>query len=257
MIHPSTLPGFACPIPSTRVGRKESEAAEENATMIVDSHAHIFQHWAAACGHPSREMRRRFIQKVQTRPAAKVFRAHDGEEVTKRLLFREGDNSWAGLRDVDFRVGLYGQLDFTLNGEDYYVQYMPVGMQQIVAPPELMLAQMTYARIDHCILQAGGGYGAMNDYNAFGQRQYPSKFTGVFWSTLDRWRLPVFIETPPIPNYDEASYRKNMEDLWTGSPTSAGCSSWDHRCSTSPAKADGTSPATCWRRTSTTICRSR
>jgi hypothetical protein len=44
---------------------------------------------------------------------------------------------------------------------------MPVGMQQIVAPPELMLAQMTYARVDHCILQAGGGYGAMNDYNAF------------------------------------------------------------------------------------------
>ena len=124
---------------------------------------------------------------------------------------------------------------------------------------------MTYARIDHCILQAGGGYGAMNDYNAFGQHQYPSKFTGllnidepradtdgvlaeldrayrrlglrgvyygldtfarygfdvefndrrfdVFWSTLDRWRLPVFIETPPIPNYDEPSYRKNMVRL--------------------------------------------
>ena len=233
--------------------------------MIVDSHAHIFQDWAGACGHPSRETHRRFIQKVLTRPAAKVFRARDGEEVTRAALFREGDNSWAGLTDVNLRVGVYGQLDFTLDGEDYYVQYMPVGMHHIVAPPELMLAQMTYARVDHCVLQAGGGYGAMNDYNAFAQQQYPGQFTGLlnvdepradtdavlteldrarhrlglrgvyygldtfarygfdvefndrrfdaFWSTLDRWRLPVFIEAPPIPDYDDTSYRKNMVRL--------------------------------------------
>ena len=52
-------------------------------------------------------------------------------------------------------------------------------MQDIVCPPELMLAQMTNAGVDHCVLQAGGGYGAMNDYNAFAQRQYPAKFTGL------------------------------------------------------------------------------
>ena len=42
--------------------------------------------------------------------------------------------------------------DFTIDGEDYYSQYMPVGMQQIVAPPELMLAQMDYAKVDHPVL---------------------------------------------------------------------------------------------------------
>jgi predicted TIM-barrel fold metal-dependent hydrolase len=42
-----------------------------------------------------------------------------------------------------------------------------------------MIAQMLYAGVDHCILQAGGGYGAMNDYNAFTQSQYPEKFTGL------------------------------------------------------------------------------
>ena len=42
-----------------------------------------------------------------------------------------------------------------------------------------MIAQMLYAGVDHCILQAGGGYGAMNDYNAFTQSQYPGKFTGL------------------------------------------------------------------------------
>jgi predicted TIM-barrel fold metal-dependent hydrolase len=233
--------------------------------MVIDSHAHIFQHWAEACGHPSREIHRKFMQKVQTRPAAKVFRARDGKEVRGALLYREEENSWAGLKDVDFRVGRYGQLDFTIDGDDYYVQYLPVGMQELVAPPEGMLAQMTYARVDHCILQAGGGYGAMNDYNAFAQHQYPAKFTGllnvdearahtepmlrelerayrqlrlqgvyyaldtfarynfdlafndrqldIFWSAIDEWRLPVFLEAPAIPDYDKASYIKNMVRL--------------------------------------------
>lgn len=147
--------------------------------MIIDCHAHVFQHWAEACGHPSRHVHRKYMQRVQTRPAAKVFRARDGKRVDASELFRAGDNSWAGLTEVNFRVGRYGQLDFTVDGADYYVQYMPVAMQEIVAPPELMLSQMTYAGVDHCVLQAGGGYGAMNEYNAFAQQQYPAKFTGL------------------------------------------------------------------------------
>ncbi|MGH7118302.1 MAG: amidohydrolase family protein, partial [Acetobacteraceae bacterium] len=147
--------------------------------MIIDCHAHVFQRWAGPCGHASSEIHRRYIQKVQTRTVARVFRARDGKEASGQLLFREGDNSWAGLRDVDFRVGNFGRLDFTIDGEDYHSQYMPVGMQQIEAPPELMIAQMQYAKVDHCVLQTGWGYGAMNDYNAFAQHQYPQWFTAL------------------------------------------------------------------------------
>jgi predicted TIM-barrel fold metal-dependent hydrolase len=147
--------------------------------MIIDCHAHVFQSWVGACGHPSSEIHRKYIQKVQTRTAARVFRARDGKEVSGAVLFEAGDNSWAGLKDVNFRVGQYGRLDFTIDGEDYHSQYMPVGMQQIVAPPELMLAQMQNAKVDHTVLQTGWGYGAMNDYNAFAQNQYPEKFTAM------------------------------------------------------------------------------
>jgi predicted TIM-barrel fold metal-dependent hydrolase len=56
---------------------------------------------------------------------------------------------------------------------------MPVGMQEMTAPPELMLAQMMYAGVDHCILQAGGSYGAMTEMNAFAQQQYPERMTGL------------------------------------------------------------------------------
>ena len=91
--------------------------------MIVDCHAHVFQHWAGACGHPSSEIHRRYIQKVQTRTAARVFRARDGKVVSGALLFEPGRNGWSGLKDVDFRVGNHGRLDFTIDGEDYHAQY--------------------------------------------------------------------------------------------------------------------------------------
>ncbi|HSB81482.1 MAG TPA: amidohydrolase family protein, partial [Candidatus Methylomirabilis sp.] len=42
------------------------------------------------------------------------------------------------------------------------------------------LAQMSYAGVDHCVLQTGMNYGMMNDFNAFCQHQYPDKFTALF-----------------------------------------------------------------------------
>ena len=147
--------------------------------MIVDCHAHVFQHWSGACGHPSSAIHLKYLQKVVTRPAARAFRVRDGLEIKPSMLFNAGDNTWAGLADVAFRVGRFGQLAFTCEGDDYYVQYLPVGMQELACPPELMLAQMTVAGVDHCILQAGGGYGAMNEFNAFAQQQHPRKFTGL------------------------------------------------------------------------------
>lgn len=147
--------------------------------MIIDCHAHVFESWQGACGHPSSAVHLKYLQKVVTRPAARTFRARDGREIKPTMLFRPGDNTWAGLTDVDFRVGRNGQLAFTWEGEDYYVQYMPVGMQELTCPPGLMIAQMVNAGVDHCILQAGGGYGAMNDYNAFAQSQHPERFSGL------------------------------------------------------------------------------
>src|SRR5262249_41819464 len=143
----------------------------------------------------------------------------------------------------------------------------PVGMQQFVAPPELMLAQMAYAGVDRCVLQAGGAYGAMNDYNAFAQRAHPQKFFALmnvdegaldrpetlgeaarahrelglnglyygldglarhdfkktftdpsfeaFWARIAEWKIPVFIEMPAVPNYDQASYVANLARLDT------------------------------------------
>ncbi len=148
--------------------------------MIVDSHAHIFENWHGKCGHDAKDLHLKYIQKNLTRPAARVFRTRDGAPADAQLLFRPGDNSWDGLRDdIGFRVGTCGRMEFTIDGMDYFVQYYPVGMAAIQSRPELMLAQMGYAGVSHCVLQAGPTYGMMNDYNACAQSAHPTKFTGL------------------------------------------------------------------------------
>ena len=149
--------------------------------MIVDSHAHVFENWHTLCGHENKGIHLKYIQKNLTRPAASVFRMRDGAPAEAQLLFRKGDNGWTGLRDdIRFRVGTYGRLEFSIDEEDFFVQYYSVNMTELQSPPELMLAHMRYAGIDHCILQAGPNYGMVNDLNAFAQSAYPEKFTGLF-----------------------------------------------------------------------------
>jgi predicted TIM-barrel fold metal-dependent hydrolase len=146
--------------------------------MIVDCHAHVFAHWTGACGHPTREIHDRYLQRMITRTVASTFRERDGAGADTKALYT-ADPGWTGLTDVDFRVGRFGQLAFTHRGEEHVIQYMPVGMQEMVAPPELMLAQMRYAGVDHCLLQAGGAYGAMTEMNAAAQQKYPDRMTGM------------------------------------------------------------------------------
>jgi predicted TIM-barrel fold metal-dependent hydrolase len=177
--------------------------------MIVDCHAHVFQNWKDPCGHPSIEIHLKYLQKIVTRPAAKTFRVRDGAEVRPDMLFRPGDNTWSGLTDVGFRVGRYGQLQFTFESDDYFVQYMPVGMQEIEAPPEFIIAQMIYAGVDHCILQTGGGYGAMNDYNAFAQNQYPARFSGLL--QIDE---PLADREEVLSEFDRAVHRLRLKGVY-------------------------------------------
>lgn len=147
--------------------------------MIIDCHAHVFEHWIGLCGHPSRHLHAKYMQSMLKRTVARTFRARDGAPADTKPLFRPGVEGWDGLTDVDYRIGRNGQLEFTVDGEDYVIQYMPVGMQEMICPPEFMLAQMMNAEIDHCVLQAGGAYGAMTRYNAFAQTQWPAKMTGL------------------------------------------------------------------------------
>ena len=147
--------------------------------MIIDCHAHVIQNWNSNCGHSTSAIHLKYLQRNLAFTVARAFSKRDGRPCGLTELLDAHDHSWNGLADVGFRVGRFGQLEFTVDEDERYIQYMPVGMQNLDAPPELMLAQMTYAGVDHAVLQAGGLYGVMTSYNAFAQNQYPAKFTGL------------------------------------------------------------------------------
>ena len=81
--------------------------------MIIDCHAHVFTHWIGACGHPTRDVHNRYLQRMITRTAASTFRTRDWARADTKALYHTDDAGWSGLTDVDFRVGRFGQLEFT------------------------------------------------------------------------------------------------------------------------------------------------
>ena len=155
--------------------------------MIVDGHGHIFENWAGSIGHESETVHLKYLQKSMLRPAARVLRARDGVRVDMSQFFPLGDNTWQSLRgDVEFRPGSYGRAEFTIDGEEYWIQYLPVNMKDLEAPPELMIAHMKLAGVDHMVLQASLSYGIVTDINASAQARYPEKFSGLFSSRTRR-----------------------------------------------------------------------
>ena len=90
--------------------------------MIVDCHAHVIQNWSGACGHLTRDLHMKYLQRVIAGTVARTYRARDGAPADAKALNRADDPGWSRLRDVDFRVGRVGQLEFTVDGKDYYTQ---------------------------------------------------------------------------------------------------------------------------------------
>ena len=53
--------------------------------MIVDCHAHVFTHWIGACGHKTRDIHKRYLQRVVSRTVAPTFRLRDVPRETDLL----------------------------------------------------------------------------------------------------------------------------------------------------------------------------
>lgn len=132
--------------------------------MIVDVHAHAFPPLAGACGYGSVAEHVQFMQTHLAMRGPVVDR--QGGEFTPE-------------ENVNFRVGKFGRLEWTKDGRDCFTQWMPPSLQEMHAPPELMVAQMDYIGVDHAILYRGHVYGELNDYLADCARRYPKRFTAI------------------------------------------------------------------------------
>jgi predicted TIM-barrel fold metal-dependent hydrolase len=147
---------------------------------IVDVHAHIFQPLAGACGfadaatHLLHQQRSMHVHRNQP-----YRRARDHALVTERSLWDPEDPSTAGRRDVQFRAGRYGRFEWTIDGEDQYVQFLPPHMEDLSSPAETVVAQMDYAGIATAVLQNDAIYGNSAEDFAAAARAHPGRFIGL------------------------------------------------------------------------------
>lgn len=150
-------------------------------TDVVDCHAHIFPPLWQACGLPDAETHLLFQQRaMHTHLNQPVRRLRDHAIVEARHLWDVTDPSEAGrATDVDFRVGRMGRFEWTVDDEDYYVQFLSPSLQDMHFAAEALVAQMDYAGIRTAVLQNDHIYGDLAEYFADANVRYPGRFIGL------------------------------------------------------------------------------
>lgn len=147
--------------------------------MIVDSHAHTFPDQSTAPGFERPAEFFRLLQHGLARHGQPTRRVSDNARVDGPPMWDPSDPSPGGFREVDFRVGRFGRFLWTIDGVDYYKQYLPAWLDPIAASADLLVAMMDYAGVDRCVLQNDTYYGKLNDFFGDCARRYPTRFLGT------------------------------------------------------------------------------
>lgn len=148
----------------------------QESNVIVDTHAHAFPYLANVGLYASVEDHLRHIQRNLTTHPQGGRRVRDNAIPKEPTLWDGKTPGFAGLLDVNFRAGPFGRFEWEKDGEAYYIQYFPPSLEEMVARPERMLAQMQYAGVDKAVLQFAKVYGITTDYMSDCVRQWPDRF---------------------------------------------------------------------------------
>lgn len=151
--------------------------------MIVDGHAHAFPRLGAGAGFASADEHRRYLQRHMSTHPQGGRRVRDNAPVPGSMLRNPAGDALEDLPDVGFHVGDFGRLEWEVDGEAYYIQFLPPHLEATEARPERMLAQMQYVGVDKALLQSGKLYGITNEFLADVVRRWPAKFRGC--ATID------------------------------------------------------------------------
>lgn len=144
--------------------------------MIVDAHAHAFPYVSNKGVYESEADHLRHIQRHMTTHPQGGRRFRDNALASGPTLWDGKTPGFAGLLDVNFRVGPYGRFEWEMDNEAYYIQFFPVSLEVMESRPERMLAQMQYVGIDKAMLQFAKMYGLTNEYLSDCVRRWPHKF---------------------------------------------------------------------------------
>jgi predicted TIM-barrel fold metal-dependent hydrolase len=149
--------------------------------MIIDSHAHIFPHLDGPCGYPTRADHLQRLQYYLFGHGQPVRRLRDNAIIPNGslVLFDPFATGPEGLAAVDLRVTRNGRFEWTQDGEDRYIHFMPPSLQTNAFDAEALRVQMAYVGVDAAVLQNAHLYGRLNSEFADAVRRYPGRFIGL------------------------------------------------------------------------------
>jgi len=151
-------------------------------SVIFDNHCHCFP----PLGEPGEiEAARLAEHQYHVRFHGQgVTRKRDNVRIEEHILAGEQDGiSWQP--DVNFRIGKFGKLEYTKNGEEYYTQWMPPTLPDLSSSAEYMVAQMDYVGVDRAVLQHDRIYGKLDSFLGECVRRYPDRFVAA--AQVDEW----------------------------------------------------------------------
>ena len=89
------------------------------------------------------------------------------------------------MKDAQFRAGGYGRFEWTVDGEDYFKQYLPPSVTDMSYSPESLVAEMDYAEVDMALLHRTPYLGVGNDFYADCVRRFPDRLLGL--AHVEEW----------------------------------------------------------------------
>lgn len=148
--------------------------------IIVDNHAHIFPYLGGNSEYALKGLQMFYAQKLISDHHEPTRKIDTYEIVNNETLWNKIKPGPEGRYEVNFKAGNFGKYEWTKDGINYCKQYMPVSLQNMVAPPELLIAQMNFAGISKAVLQHSHIYGKLNIYYYNAIKKYPNRFIGLF-----------------------------------------------------------------------------
>lgn len=141
--------------------------------LVFDSHAHIIPPLGGKCGYSSIGEHLDICQRAMHEHLIQSSRCKRDNTVVEKKLWHPTDDSLRGKLEVGFRVGRFGRFEWTQDGEDCYLQYLPPYAENMGYSPDQLLAMMDYSGVHKAVLQCGGVYGNLNDYYATVMAEHP------------------------------------------------------------------------------------
>ncbi len=142
--------------------------------MIIDAHAHVFPFLQHAPG----ERHLAFLQRGLNGNRQPVRRTSDNA-IVPHQIWDPDDFSPAGMQEIGFHVGRFGRFEWSIDGVEYYKQFMPPSLVDNACDADYLIAEMDYAGIDLAILQNDHFYGALDAMFAEAVARYPGRLIGT------------------------------------------------------------------------------